>query len=78
MKTADSNPLNAWRADASPAYLAAYDANAIATAAFTKAQNDYRAQRIGDAEYLAARAIYKQAEAAFNVAFAAEQERTTH
>lgn len=38
-----------------------------------KAQDDYRAMRIGDAEFLAARKVYDTLMTAFDVAFAAVQ-----
>lgn len=43
-----------------------------AFAVYDVAVKAYRAREIGDAEFLAARAIYKTAEAKFDEAFAAE------
>lgn len=67
--------LNAWQAKASPAYLAAYRASGDASRAFALAQAAYRSRRIGDAEYLAARKVHAEAQAAFDVAYLAEQNR---
>lgn len=57
----------------SPEYEAALATANEASVRFTKAQLAYRAREIGDAEFLAARAAYKLAEAAFDVAFAKER-----
>ena len=56
----------------SPAYEAACATHSAAYHAFQVVTDAYRAQTIGDAEYLAARAVYAAATAAFDVAFAAE------
>lgn len=69
------NDNEAWRAECSAEYLAAYDASNIAIRAFRKAQDDYRAQIIGDAAYLAARANYNAACAEYDAAYAVEQAR---
>lgn len=45
-----------------------------ASATFAKVAADYRAMKIGDAEFLAARAVYDAANAAFDVAFAAARD----
>lgn len=42
---------------------------------FAKAQADYRARKIGDAEFLAAKKVHDEAQRAFDKAFAEEQER---
>ncbi len=57
----------------SPEYLKAIEEHNAALAAMRKVKLDYRAKIIDDAEYLAARAVMKQADAAFDAAFAKEQ-----
>ena len=51
-------------------YAAALEAARAAARAFAAVTADYRARKIGDAEYLAARKIAKEADDAFDVAFA--------
>ena len=51
-------------------YETAVEAARAASAIFRKAQEDYRARRIGDAEYLAARLAFKRSEVAFDEAYA--------
>jgi hypothetical protein len=53
-------------------YEAAIKKHNVASTAFRAAQDDYRARRIGDAEYLAARKAFNDASAEFDVAFAKE------
>lgn len=57
----------------SPAYEAALVASNTATTIWMRAQAAYRSMKIGDAEFLAAKAAHDVAQAAFDVAFAAEQ-----
>lgn len=57
----------------SPEYLKAIEEHNAALAVMHKVTLDYRAKLIDDAEYLAARAVMKQADAAFDSAFAKEQ-----
>lgn len=59
----------------SAAYQAALERSRESSRAFTKVQNDYRSLKIGDTEYLAARAVYDKSVAEFDAAFAAEQAR---
>lgn len=59
----------------SPEYLAALETAREASRVFAKAQADYRARRIGDREFLAARAVYDESDRAFDAAFAAEDAR---
>ncbi len=59
----------------SPEYLAALDASREASRAFANVTADYRARRIGDAEFLAARKVHADACAAFDRAFDAEVSR---
>ena len=40
---------------------------------FAAIQSDYRARKIGDAEYLAGRTAYDESTAEFDVAFSAEE-----
>lgn len=42
----------------------------LVSAEFRKAQEAYRARKIGDAEFLAARALFDAAEKAFDIVFA--------
>lgn len=56
----------------SPAYLAAIDAHNAAQAAFGEVRDLYRAGKVGDATFLAARAEMRKADEAFDVAFNAE------
>jgi hypothetical protein len=58
----------------SPQYAAALVAHNEAQRAYTKVCEDYRAGRIGDDEYLAARAAYTAATADFDYAFMIESE----
>lgn len=51
-------------------YAAALEAARAAARTFAAVTADYRARKIGDAEYLAARAVSKAADEAFDVAFA--------
>ena len=67
------NDLNAWRDDCSAEYLAAYDAHNFAIGVFQTEQIAYRAGVIGDADFLAARAVYMGACAAYDAAYAIEQ-----
>lgn len=62
--------------DLSPAYRAACEAHDAALAVFIRAQAAYREQRTGDAEYLAARALFDAATLAYDAAFDAESRRT--
>lgn len=55
-----------------PAYQKALDEIREATAKYTVVRDAYRAGKISDAEYLAARKVWKDAEAAFDVAYAAD------
>ena len=57
----------------SPEYAKAIEEHNAALAVFNKVTMDYRMKAIDDKEYLAARAIMKQADAAFDAAFAKEQ-----
>ena len=56
----------------SPEYTAAIKANNAAIAAYNNAVTLYRSMKIGDAEFLQAKAAYKAAVDAFDVAFDAE------
>ncbi len=53
-------------------YEAALNKSNIASRAFGLVQVAYRTRKIGDAEYLAARAVYEKSVAEFDAAFAAE------
>jgi hypothetical protein len=55
------------------AYETALATSAAANAAYRAALADYRAMKIGDAEFLAAKAIHNAAQAAFDIAFEAAQ-----
>jgi outer membrane protein TolC len=50
-----------------PEYDSALEAVRAATRAFRRAEADYRARKIGDTEYLAARADMQAADRAFDV-----------
>jgi hypothetical protein len=65
--------LNAWRAYCSAEYLAAYDCHAKAARKYDVAVKAYRARKIGDAAYLAAREEYDREVKLFDLAFATEQ-----
>jgi hypothetical protein len=52
-----------------PEYKAALEAVCAAGAKFQPVRRAYHARQIGDAEFLAAQAEYKAAEAAFDVAY---------
>ena len=52
-------------------YRAAIESHNVALRAFQKVRDAYRAMKVGDAEFLAARAAKEVADAAFDVAFAA-------
>lgn len=54
-------------------YAAALLASREAAAKYRAACDDYRARRIGDAEFLAAKDLDAKATAAFDAAFAKEQ-----
>jgi hypothetical protein len=56
----------------SAAYEAACAAHTEAFHVYDQAVSDYRSMKIGDTEYLAARAAYAAATAVFDAAFAAE------
>lgn len=56
-------------------YEAASQAHRVASQAFTLIQNAYRAQEIGDDEYLAGRAAFDLATAAYDAAFEIEANR---
>lgn len=51
-------------------YEAALEASRVAYAKFAKVTEAYRAREIDDAEYLAARAEYAEAEKTFDAAYA--------
>jgi hypothetical protein len=53
-------------------YEAALEESRKAARKFMAVQADYRARKIGDAEYLAARAEYEASEKAFDAAYAKE------
>ncbi len=53
-------------------YEASLEKSREATRKFMAVQADYRARKIDDAEYLAARAEYEVSEKEFDVAFAKE------
>lgn len=55
------------------AYEIAYEKNNAAIEAFQSVQTAYRSKAIGDAEFLAGKAIYDAAMAEYDEAFAAEQ-----
>lgn len=56
-------------------YEAACEAHRTAALKFNKAQVAYRTRKIGDAEFLAARAEFMDATKAFDLAFDEEQAR---
>ena len=62
-------------ANASQEYQRALERSNAAGKVFSKVQADYRAQRIGDEEYLAARRVYQAAQQEFDAAYAREDER---
>jgi hypothetical protein len=51
-------------------YAAALEASRVAYRKFDAVRNDYRALKVGDAEFLAAKAEYEESEKAFDAAFA--------
>jgi hypothetical protein len=53
-------------------YMAAIAENNVAIHKFWAAQSEYRSGKIGDEEFLAAKAEYNKAMAIFDVAFAKE------
>lgn len=57
------------------AYQAALEKARAASREFMKAQTDYRAGKISDAEFLAAKALYTASDVEFDAAYAAEQAR---
>ena len=59
----------------SPEYKAAYEAHNAALAAYEAVVSAYRAKKIDDAEFFAAREIKVAADAAFDAAWLAESER---
>jgi hypothetical protein len=59
----------------SPAYEIALGKARVASAAFGLAQEAYRSRKIGDAEFLAARQLYLDSDAAFDIAFALEEKQ---
>lgn len=56
-------------------YEAALESAREASQRFARVQQDYRARRIGDEEYLAARADWDHSQVAFDAAFAKEDQR---
>ena len=54
----------------SPEYAAALEASRVAGAKYALLAKAYRSQKIGDAEFLAGRAAYNEAEKAFDAAYA--------
>jgi len=56
-------------------YEAALEASRAAYTKFDAVRRNYRAQKIGDAEFLAAKREYDAAFADFDAAYAAEQAR---
>lgn len=62
-------------ANLSSEYIEALEASRIASRTFAAAQRAYRAREIGDAEFLAARALHDAALAAFDAAYDKEQVR---
>ena len=60
----------------SPEYIVALEKSREAGRVFGIIQKAYRAREIGDAEYLAGRAIYMASSAEFDVAYAKEEART--
>ena len=60
----------------SPKYAKAMEVSNKAIKAFSAAQIAYRGRTIGDSEFLAARAVYDKAMAAFDEAFEAESPGT--
>jgi hypothetical protein len=62
--------------NARPEYLAAYEAHNVALAVYHEVVTAYRSKLIGDAELAAAQADKKAADAAFDAAFLAEQDRS--
>jgi len=57
-------------------YAKALELSRVASGAYRIAAAAYRAGMIGDEEYLKARAIFEKANAAFDVAFEAEESRS--
>jgi hypothetical protein len=51
-------------------YIKALEVANVASAEFNKVQLAYRARTIGDTEFLAAKAIYNESVAVFDVAYA--------
>lgn len=64
--------------EGSAEYQRAYEKSALAIREFKEAQQLYRARRIGNAEFLRARAAYDKAMAEYDAAYAAEQERASN
>jgi len=60
-----------------PEYEAALAAHHAAFDIFDAVRTAYRAMQIGDAEFLAARAVYAAATAEFDIAYAAERDAET-
>jgi len=56
-------------------YAEALELSRNASNTYRAAAEAYRANEIGDAEYLEARAVFEKANAAFDLAFDAEQAR---
>jgi predicted amidophosphoribosyltransferase len=65
-------PVEAAKPQTSAEYDAALDETRSSTREFQKAQDDYRAGRIGDAEFLAAKAKYEAQDNVFDAAHAQE------
>ncbi len=61
--------------NASPEYLAALETSNIAIRAYDVAVKAYRAGKMDDKTYLAARKVYNESVKAFDLAFALEDER---
>ncbi len=61
-----------YEAGVSAEYAQAFDKSRAASAEFRKAQLAYRSRQIGDAEFLAAKALHDAACKEFDVAFAKE------
>ena len=59
----------------SESYELALNAVREATRKFKKVRDSYRAGKATDAEYLAAKAVYDEADKAFELAYAKEQKR---
>jgi hypothetical protein len=53
-------------------YAAALEAHNLASKAFNAVRDDYRAGKVGDAEFLAARNAFHAATAIYDAAFTAE------